>query len=169
MTDPGAGRKYLKPKILLVDLPDEATQKLASAGFNVQAGTFGMPFRVSTSDSSSVPLVARAHLPNCTEQEVVILDLTPPRAIHLTALEGEGNSETIDPRPTKMTEVRHFWNRILESGGVFVVFAQPRIDPSVSRKPRSRNLEPVVGTPQDNWSFVPILSPRNFRAESDLH
>ncbi len=69
--------RFPKPKILLVDLPDGAASKLLAAGFNVRSGTFGRPYRMPVGDGY-FPVFAQARLPNYTEQEVVIRDLTPP-------------------------------------------------------------------------------------------
>jgi hypothetical protein len=69
--------RYQKPKILLVDLPESAATKLLAAGFNVHSGTFGQPYRVPVSDKI-LPVFREARLLNYNEQEVVIIDLTPP-------------------------------------------------------------------------------------------
>lgn len=91
MVEVAAKAKYPKPKILLVDLPDEATAKLSSSGFNVKAGTFGRPYRTQVSDNF-LPVVAQGDLPNYTEQEVIIIDLTPPEI----AEQPEGRKHTSD-------------------------------------------------------------------------
>ena len=72
--------KYQKPKILLIDLPDTVLDGVRSAGFNASAGTFGSPYKVARSDSY-VPVIPEARLPNYTEQEIIIIDLTPPETI----------------------------------------------------------------------------------------
>src|SRR5947209_7655782 len=122
MTDIAAEPRFPKPKILLVDLPDSATAKLTASGFNVQAGTFGRPYRVPPPSDDFLPVVAQANLPNYTEQEVVVIDLTPPEI----ADQPEGRKHTsegapdwyakasrgfIDPRPRVMAEVSDDWSR----------------------------------------------------------
>ena len=170
--------RYPKPKILLVDLPEEATSRLASSGFNVQAGTFGRPYRVPAQDGY-LPVIAQAHLPNYTEQEVVIIDLTPSEPTDgpegtKSVSEGEMDCYAktsrgfIDPRPRVMAMVSDDWNRILESGGAFVVFAQPRFRQElVFGSARFGMLERATGIHYDNWSFQPILSRENIKVERD--
>lgn len=178
MTEIVAEAKYPKPKILLVDLPEGATAKLASAGFNVNAGTFGRPYRVPASDDF-LPVIAQANLPNYTEQEVIILDLTPPEM----ADQPEGRKHTsegapdwyatasrgfIDPRPRVMAEVSEDWGRILEAGGAFVIFAQPRLRQElVLATARFRRFDQARELPFDNWSFLPLLSRDNLKITSD--
>lgn len=38
-----------KPKILLIDFPDEISEELRSKGLNATTGTFGSPYRVEVS------------------------------------------------------------------------------------------------------------------------
>jgi hypothetical protein len=170
--------RYPKPKILLVDLPDEATADLDAAGFNVQAGTFGRPYRVPAKDDY-FPVIVQAHLPNYTEQEVVVIDLIPPKPSAepvgtKSAAKGEQDwyartgRGLIDPRPRAMALVNDNWGRILASGGVFTVFAQPRLRQDfvlgVYRFGMLDHKRPIVC---DNWSFLNILSPENLRVEAD--
>ena len=54
--------RYSKPKILLVDLPEDATARLNSAGFNVQVWTLGRPYRMPPQDGY-LPVIVQAHLP----------------------------------------------------------------------------------------------------------
>ena len=178
MVEVAAKAKYPKPKILLVDLPDEATAKLSSSGFNVKAGTFGRPYRTQVSDNF-LPVVAQGDLPNYTEQEVIIIDLTPPEI----AEQPEGRKHTsdgaldwyakasrgfIDPRPRVMAEVSEGWSRTLESGGVFVVFAQPRLRQElIFTTARFGMLDHGQPIPFDNWSFLPLLNRENLKVSGD--
>jgi hypothetical protein len=170
--------QFPKPKILLVDLPEEATRRLESSGFNVQAGTFGRPYRVQKCDEYS-PVIAQAHLPNYTEQEVIIIDLTrrePTDGPEGTKAVAQGEMDwyarcswgLIDPRPRVMAMVSDDWNRILQSGGVFVVFAQPRLRQElVFANARYGMFDRAREIHYDNWSFLPIFSRENFKVESD--
>lgn len=129
--------KYLKPKILLIDLPDTVLDNVRSAGFNVSSGTFGSPYRVELGDGYQ-PVIVKASLPNYTEQEIIFIDLTPPKTINTPEGEkktSEGeldwwckcNRGEIDPRPRVMHSLQGDLNRILNYGGLFVIFAQPRL------------------------------------------
>jgi hypothetical protein len=161
--------KYQKPKILLIDLPDELTNKLKSAGFNVSAGTFGSPYKVEISDKYQ-PVIPTPNLPNFSEQEILIIDLTPPQILDVPKgkkIRSEGETDWwakcsfgfIDPRPYIMSEVQESFNRILNNGGVFVIFAQPHLYQNIclARKQFNRfKIEKNIGA--DNWSFLSILS-----------
>ncbi len=129
--------KYEKPKILLLDLPEETLQLVRSAGFNAVAGSFGTPYKVEP-DGKFLPVITNGNLPkNYAEKEVTIIDLTPPEeTIPYPAGVGvRGNEDrwlmqckqdTIDPRLVQMKEVRNNFDRTLANGGLFVIFAQPR-------------------------------------------
>ncbi len=168
--------EYQKPKILLVDLPDSVLDSVRSAGFNASAGTFGSPYKVELSDSSR-PVIYKSYLPNYTEQEIIIIDLTPPETLDNPEGErmtSEGENDwwakcsrgEIDPRPRAMSMVRNAFDRIFSHGGLFVIFAQSRLyqDLVLAHVYRSRL---HYGVPElstgskinaDNWSFLSILS-----------
>ena len=78
--DPAVVVKFEKPKILLVDLKSEVCSKIKSAGYNVASGTFGSPYKVELDDGYG-PIINAAKLPNFTEQEIIIIDLTPPKTL----------------------------------------------------------------------------------------
>ncbi|MCD6456354.1 MAG: hypothetical protein J7K81_06155 [Methanophagales archaeon] len=168
--------EYQKPKILLVDLPDSVLDSVRSAGFNASAGTFGSPYKVELSDSYR-PVIYKSDLPNYTEQEIIIIDLTPPET--LDSPEGEkvtsgGESDwwakcsrsEIDPRPRVMSIVQNAFDRIFDYGGLFVIFAQSRLyqDLVLAHVYRSRfnygvsELSTGSKINADNWSFLSILS-----------
>ena len=72
-----SGVKFPKPKVLLIDTDELTVAALTKAGWNVSAGTFGRPYKVSKEDGYT-PLIGESSLPNHTEQEVVIVDLGFP-------------------------------------------------------------------------------------------
>jgi len=129
--------KYEKPKILLVDLPEETLPLVQSAGFNAVSGSFGTPYEVKP-DNRYLPVIPNAHLPgDYTEKEVIIIDLTVPekRIVYPGGIGIAGNEDrwwiqckqdTIDPRLVQMNEGRNNFDRILTHGGFFIIFAQPR-------------------------------------------
>jgi len=162
--------KYEKPKILLIDLPEDVLERVKSAGFNVSAGTFGSPYKVSKSDNY-YPVIFEAKLPNFSEQEIIFIDLTPPEILDdpvgekLTS-EGEidwwakGSRGRIDPRPKVMLMVKDSFDRILQYGGFFVIFAQPHLhqDLIFAKKEFRRDLVKMKDIEYDNWSFLSIFS-----------
>jgi len=164
------GIKYNKPKILLIDLPSELTNKLKSAGFNVYAGTFGSPYKVKIRDDCQ-PVIHNFNLPNFSEQEIIIIDLTAPPILNFPEgkkLTPEGEEDWwakcslgfIDPRPYIMSKVKKSFDRILNSGGVFVIFAQPRLYQNIylAEKDFDQSLKLKKFIDEDNWSFLSILS-----------
>ncbi len=128
--------RFPKPKILLVDCPPQATERLTSRGYNAIAGSFGRPYSVKQ-EGKYVPVVVDADLPNYHEQEIVVIDLSfgapqgnpvgqkklPGGVRGYWASASEG---LIDPRPFAMAEVRDSFDRALRNGGIFVVFCESR-------------------------------------------
>lgn len=161
--------KYQKPKILLIDLPNELTKKLKSTGFNVSAGTFGSPYKVEVSDKYQ-PVIPKPNLPNFSEQEIIIIDLTAPPILNSPVgkkITSEGENDWwakcglgfIDPRPYVMSWVQKSFDRILAHDGLFVVFAQPRLFQSIYLgKMQLKQLQTEEYVDTDNWSFLSILS-----------
>lgn len=171
--------KYLKPKILLIDLSATVLEKVRAAGFNASTGSFGSPYKVEVSDSYQ-PVVCKAILPNYTEQEVIFIDLTPPNTIDgpegdkMTSV-GENdwwakcNAGEIDPRPRIMLMVKDAFDRIFHHGGLFVIFAEERLyQKLVWAKNPFGNFHIDSELHFDNWSFLSILSPDNLEIESDF-
>lgn len=170
--------KYDKPKILLIDLPNETLKAVQEKGYNVKAGTFGSPYLVSKSNNYS-KLITMADLPNYREQEIIFIDLTPPEK--LSAPEGEEgtpkeeydwwvkhNLGEVDPRPKVMLSVRDGFNRIIEHGGFFVIFAQPRIkQKTIWARSIDYGLDEESEIKADNWSFLSIFEPYNFEINYD--
>lgn len=161
--------KYPHPKILLIDMKPEVATELKKEGYNISSGTFGTPYKVKKS-SNYEPVIAKASLPNYTEQEILILDLVPddpmsgPPAEKMSPSKeldwwAKCNLGEIDPRPRVMAMVSKQFERIFNNGGAFIVFSDARIHQKLihARETYSgllteRNLE------FDNWSFLSILS-----------
>jgi len=156
--------KYQKPKILLIDLPEETLSLVQSAGFNAVSASFGTPY--TKPNNNYLPVIPNDHLPDdYTEQEVIIIDLTlsekiipyPPGDIKGAERENylwiQSKQDKIDPRPVAMDNVKYDFDRILIHGGLFVIFAQPRFNQEVFRHKgtsivlNSRNF-------LNNWDFL---------------
>ena len=161
---------FEKPKILLVDCDDEVETMLRSEGFNVRSGTFGRPYKKEKEDGYT-PVIASFDLPNYMEQEVVVIDLSPPEAApgpegdkHVPNSEDDWwvkcNRGVVSPRPRAMAGVRADFDRILKTGGVFIVFACARDhqDLVIAKfSPYSRGFEIQRPIDYTNWSFLTIL------------
>jgi len=173
--------KYEKPKILLIDLSDNVITSVRNAGFNAVAGSFGNPYKVKLSDAYH-PVIYEFGLPeNYIEQEVIIIDLTPPEILDNPKgqkLVSEGEPDwwakcsygVIDPRPRIMKNLQENFTRIFIEGGFFIIFAQPRLIQNLvkGRFMQLHGLRQFVSEPiyADNWSFLPFLSPQNLKIES---
>lgn len=161
-----------KPKIMLIDLPEIAYTTLTNEGYNVVKGSFGKPYKVPIA-SGYQPVIPKATLPNYSEQEIILINLTPPKT--LDHPEGESlnpesepdirtkcKSGIIDPRPSIMSMIQNDLNRILNHGGVFVIFSEPRQDTEyVWGKVEYQRLNIEKMLQMDNWSFLPIFSSQN--------
>jgi hypothetical protein len=131
------------------------------------------------------PVIYKSDLPNYTEQEIIIIDLTPPETLNNPEGEkmtSEGENDwwakcsrgEIDPRPRAMSMVRNAFDRIFDHGGLFVIFAQSRLyqDLVLASVYRSRlhygvpELSTESKINADNWSFLSILS--DLVIESDV-
>jgi len=169
--------KYFKPKILLIDLPKELDDKLISAGFNVSSGTFGSPYKVEVSDKYQ-PVIPNPNLPNFSEQEIIVLDLTLPHILDYPAGKkstSKGEEDWwakcslgfIDPRPYVMSWARGSFDRILNNGGTFVIFAQPHLYQNIClAKMQFDRLKINKYIEASTWAFLSVLS-NNFITKED--
>jgi hypothetical protein len=163
-----AAIKYLKPKILLVDCPKSASSALIKRGFNVNAGTFGKPYKIDK-NSGYRPLIGSASLPEHTEQEIVIVDLSiakladgpdgekhrPEGEIEIWAKCDRG---FIDPRPRHAVVFKDDFDRILAAGGAFIVFASPKTNIELSlAQVQYRELDIRERFLFDAWGFLSEL------------
>jgi hypothetical protein len=158
--------KYPKPHILLIDLPSTVERTLRDKGFNVTPGTLGRPYRVKKT-SAYLPLIGTGDVPRPTEQEIIVIDLNfgeladaptgakhrPDGELDLWAKCDEG---FLDPRVRPAMSLRKPFDRILDSGGAFVVFADAKtdIDMIVARN----EYDKVRDVTEDVWHILADLS-----------
>lgn len=157
-----------KPKILMLDLDDDACDGLTRKGFNVRKGSFGKPYTVAKGGGFQ-PVIGKANLPNYTEQEIVVVDLLAPKRD--SGPQGEKHrpdSESdlwakcdrgyIDPRVRAMWHVRDSFDRILSGGGAFVVFADAKQNQELQfakvSRGQFRELYDVESFIADIWDFL---------------
>lgn len=156
-----------KPKILLINLPDKVSEGLKSKGFNVNVGTFGSPYKVEVSREIT-PVIERPNLPNISEQEIIIIDLTAPDTLdkpNYDYVETEEkqwwvscSSGIIDPRFLFMSIISRSFDRILNHGGFFVIFAQnKKIEEYFYGRKNLSYGEKRERKTHSNWSFLSIL------------
>lgn len=170
--------RYPKPRIMLIDLDEGVASGLQKLGYNVVTGTFGHPYEVPMSDGR-LSVIVDARLPSFEEQEIVVIDLFPPETMagppgekHVS--EGEldfwasCSRGKIDPRPVIMSQVRDSFDRILNHGGFFVVFAMPRIKQNLiwGRIGPRGGLIIKDKLDFDNWCFLSTLSSDHLKVKS---
>lgn len=159
--------KYPTPKILLMDIGEETEAVLNAEGYNVAVGSFGTPYRIPKSDRW-YPVIPNGKLPpDYREQEILVVDLAVHKVLDEPVGEkftspgtpdwwANGSQGTIDPRPRWMSSVRKDCDRILSNGGIFVIFAAPRI-PQQIQLAHVRQGYGIVkdgNVEDDNWSFL---------------
>ena len=163
--------KYPQPDILLVDIDSETETALEAKGYNVSSGSFGLPYKVPRDDSHR-PVIVNGDLTrsSISEQDIVIVDLIPGDILN----EAQGEKHTsqgepdwwakcskgvIDPRPRIMASLQNDFDRIIEHGGVLVIFADDRYQQDLSwayYRPHY-GLQVEFDLPVDNWSFSKFL------------
>ena len=165
------GPKYDRPKILLIDVGEDARKRLENEGYNVAAGTFGRPYQVQKG-AGYAPVIVKPVLPNFTEKEIIAIDLVPPDPTPNQPAEKSMPMEEpdwwakcsngfIDPRPRAMAMVREYFDRILESGGVFVIFSESPLKQELviaEQKPGYSAISIQGKLSYNNWSFLSFLS-----------
>jgi len=169
--------KHEKPKILLMDLPSNFLDTLKSDGFNAYQGTFGSPYKVESSEGYQ-PVIGEPILKKLNDQHIIFIDLTSPKVLD----EAEGKKSThesqndlweqcfngsIDPRPRFMHSTKKNFDKIIEHGGVCVIFAQPRETANYvfGRKVGSYLKVKDEIKFMDNWSFLSIFNNKNVQIE----
>ena len=128
--------KYEKPRILLLDMDEDTAQLLSSAGFRIETGSCGAPYKVHNPHHYlTTPICLNHDTPNnIHEMDMVILDLTQPEIAdkssehplitetgirHVVDIQ---NRDVIDPRPTYFWIIQPFLDTIIDNGGFFIIF-----------------------------------------------
>lgn len=127
--------KYQHPKILLVDLDESVGTALQDKGYNVAAGSLGKPYRVSKKNEF-YPVDRTLYLPDdYTEQQIVIIDLfynldndqvieeSVDVAPHVSVLAANHEQGFVNPRLINGLSLQSDFDRILNSGGVFIILS----------------------------------------------
>jgi hypothetical protein len=158
--------KFPRPKILLIDIEDDAASILKAEGYSIATGSFGKPYRVEKGDGFH-PVIMNGSLPqNYAEQEIVVIDLAGFDI--LEEVQGEKHTSmgendwwascsegVIDPRPRRMAMVQDDLERILSHGGAVIVFAAPRYQQKlVWAKIPYGHLIQEKKINYNNWSFL---------------
>lgn len=169
--------EYDKPKILLLDLQSGDLEALADLGFNVRDGSFGLPYKVPMG-SNFQPLISTPRLPNFAEQEIVVVDLQYEAVDQAVGERARPNGEHdlwskcdsgfIDPRSRATKYVQSAFNKVLEAGGVFVVFAATKTNNEIKigSLDRYERFNEHQNWPYSEWSFLEVLDDMQVSNES---
>lgn len=159
--------KYPKPKILLLDIPNDASEALSKLGFNVSVGTLGHPYKVKK-ESGFQPLIGDWIAPNYMEQEIIVIDLSiksfengpngekdsPDEELDLW---GKCDKGFLDPRIRGTIALRKAFDRIYSEGGLFLIFADKKAELNVQSARINRflnNLYDVQPLSIDVWCLL---------------
>ncbi len=156
---------------MLIDLNDESNEILRKGGYNVTIGTFGKPYKVPKTDEWT-PVFVSAELPNFEEQEIVILDVGMPELAgspvgekattpKQTDVWASCHNGFVDPRPRAMLDVLDKSEQILRNGGLFVVFADQKVQQNqfLAKISEYDTLAREKEFNVDNWYFLlPFIS-----------
>jgi len=165
---------YEKPKIMIIDIPNSIVDKVKSQGFNAISGTFGSPYKVNLSDNY-LPVSLNDSLPNISEQEVIIIDLSKPIVLDkqppLKVTEftnwyyARCDGGEIDPRPVVMETIREDLDRIYNNGYVFIIFSAPSFSQSMFY---GNGYQKISDLDLTNWCFLTVLGNLIKRADCGM-
>ncbi len=120
------------PKIITIGFETAEVEKLRQAGVLATRGHLGHPYQVDKSNRW-IEVRTKPNLPNYAEQEIVVLDMATrvsdspeyeSRESGWQVLQSRG---IVDPRSPVVVDRLDDSERILNHGGVFVVFATARL------------------------------------------
>lgn len=162
-----------------MDVGLETEELLKREGYNVTTGSFGSPYKVQER-AEVEPIITNGELPVFyTEKEIVVIDLSHSELKnHPNEKQEPPSGENdlwincskgfVDPRPRLMAYAQKHFDRIFEHGGIFVIFAEPKINQDIiwghlnySRLVREGDLQ------YSNWSFLSILDSQYFTTVRD--
>lgn len=125
-------RKYEVPKILLVDIDENTTEKLINAGFNIDSGTFGSKYK----DREGAECGLNHSLPYLTEKNIIIVDMNEDKMSDginpLKKKPNSGDRESLimprgsiefNPRYLSGVIYQNSIRNVLNNNGILIVFA----------------------------------------------
>lgn len=147
--------KYEKPSIFFIDIDKAVEDLLSNNGFNITSGTFGAKYAVKRDTECGL----NGKLDYLTEKEVVFVNLKEEDKYGINPLKslqwcnGDGmtlassdSGDTFNPRYLYAFKFKEEFEKILNNGGILVVFA-----------------DKVVS---ENYNFINVSSRYKSRADS---
>lgn len=173
------GTIYPKPLLLLVDTDKQVSECLRTAGYDVTVGTFGRTFTVDNEDRH-YPVPLDYSMPqHYTEREIVVVDLLPGGGSCPGVQVGldlarkldndlfvSGKPGYVDSRLLAMQVLRPDLDRILQHGGVFVIFTAAK---TMSEYYEATPQGGRKGTPSftaTTWDMLTVLGGVSVSADS---
>lgn len=161
--------EYKKPKILVLDCSSEISRRLDKEGFNISEGTLGTPNKVSK-NNSLFPIDREYNLPyDYKEHEIVVTDLNlndlSQKEIKVNESAKQGvkcwwanhSQGLVNPRILNGYFLKDDFDRIIRTGGVFIVFANV----VHQQKFIYKNIQQYGSDDEKklhNWSFLSLTS-----------
>lgn len=162
-----------RPQVLLIDVDTDSAQILRDANINISEGTFGSLYEVSRSGDVMV-VSGEGALGPYAEKDIIVVEIEstsrplpknnhpiPDGVEYCWAACEHGR---VDTRPLSMDMVCNSFDRIIDNGGVAVVFAYPRRSTSYIRgtkRPFGFGVEPSKRFSLDDWCFLSMLKAVN--------
>lgn len=130
-------QKFHRPKILLLDVESKVAKALSEKWASVSTASLGIPYHVKQS-TELTPVIQHHRLRGHEEDEIVVVDLSlgeiqsfangeRHRPVGETDLWAKSDMGFVDARVRTVLDEFPVFDRILANGGIFVVFAAPRI------------------------------------------
>lgn len=173
---------YLRPKIFLIDLETEIANAIREKGYNVSEGSLGTPYLVDKNNGLFPVLLNHKLVYDYKEQDIIIIDLHCKNPIEkgkldLTKFEDGGSKWWIDhqygqvnPRKLIGNYVQNDFNRILNTGGIFIIFADKRDeDKFFLGRGNGYNWHKEKEEIDSNWSFLGLMDDSNYFKVNDDH
>ncbi|MEH2074395.1 MAG: hypothetical protein V7K57_08375 [Nostoc sp.] len=162
--------KYQHPKILFLDMPEDAAKVLEAKGYNVSVGSLGEPYKVKQKNDF-FPLCHTSSLPHdYKEQEIIVIDMCYDLRYASIKEDIKEPQDGIDewwvdhrqgyvnPRPFWSYSVERDFDRILNTGGVFVIFADAlEIQNYYLGYKNYSVFQPKLERNSNNWNFLTML------------
>lgn len=129
--------KQQHPKILLIDMNDQTSDLLEQAGYSTTEAIYGVRYNVMDKRGDTQLLLNHTMPPNISEHDIVVIDLSIPKPVDefegkpivtsggRTYVVDQTYIDTIDSRAFASLFFQSEFDRILATGGVFIVFAAP--------------------------------------------
>ena len=156
----------MTPKILLIDCDPSVREKIEQRRREVLTASFGCPYLVDNRfKHSNIFIFDNSSFPNTfEEQEIIIIDLQTPNRRNLPeplqdkepssnlGYKGTPIIGEINPRPALMHQNQSSFDRILNHGGNFIIFSEPKKISDFNFWSRSDKASQRLHI--SNWSFL---------------